>query len=628
MKKINIKKILTFLVIGIIIVAKIFGICDSNAENFSINYYDGIQNILYCLIAFVIIYIFYVIIDLFKNSIFTAILDFITSVILILTIYFIDNVIISNIFFALAIIFAVINLAISIKIKKMNNEMQEEEKKSVLISLAEFLIATVLFVIIICLVSKPISKSSNSIKINAENLSKNISLIEEKSDIYVLTEQNEETGNRFSTILNENCEELKGLEYDPYSICFAKLYKNDKQYLVGLIKDSLTSKYYFVNSNMENVCELQDVGNPNYLEDYLLDVLNYAINNKLINYEKADIDSYLYDKSPKAVLFANKEFDGKKYENDSKYNYKYFEFEKNPNYIIQVAYNLNIINHNNTNVMEQLFDLVSSNIDNNESIYNMDRNYHLINLASEEIYELDCENLLYDEYAKFVGTEEDEEIYLSGIYSFSDGKIPFYDENSTGYFDLEGQKHVDSENKLTIDTYNNYNIVYDKENSKYYIYSKIDLENPLKEYNNIYTYDSYIIGLSEEKYEILNPDDLTVLKEIILNNYESKNSINNEEEDEDYIEENADYIEYDEDTENTISLENIGQYENIEGYVSTYSNGELIVLENLETNNYILLHYDSSNKTIDVLRDNVEMFEAIYKSKDLQNSFYIKANVD
>ena len=95
-------------------------------------------------------------------------------------------------------------------------------------------------------------------------------------------------------------------------------------------------------------------------------------------------------------------FDGKKYENDSKYNYKYFEFEKNPNYIIQVAYNLNIINHNNTNVMEQLFDLVSSNIDNNESIYNMDRNYHLINLASEEIYELDCENLLYDEYAKFV----------------------------------------------------------------------------------------------------------------------------------------------------------------------------------------------------------------------------------
>ena len=82
MKKINIKKILTFLVIGIIIVAKIFGICDSNAENFSINYYDGIQNILYCLIAFVIIYIFYVIIDLFKDSIFTAILDFITSVIL------------------------------------------------------------------------------------------------------------------------------------------------------------------------------------------------------------------------------------------------------------------------------------------------------------------------------------------------------------------------------------------------------------------------------------------------------------------------------------------------------------------------------------------------------------------
>ena len=80
--------------------------------------------------------------------------------------------------------------------------------------------------------------------------------------------------------------------------------------------------------------------------------------------------------------------------------------------------------------------------------------------------------------------------------------------------------------------------------------------------------------------------------------------------------------------ENTISLENIGQYDNIEGYVSTYSNGELIVLENLETNNYILLHYDSSNKTIDVLRDNVEVFEAIYKSKDLQNSFYIKANVE
>ena len=191
------------------------------------------------------------------------------------------------------------------------------------------------------------------------------------------------------------------------------------------------------------------------------------------------------------------------------------------------------------------------------------------------------------------------------------------------------------------------------------MYSNLDLENPIKEYENIYTFNDYIIGLNNEVYEILNPNDLAVLKEITMKGYDTEENENAEldeidddangsESSEEFEDtentENTQNLEDTENTENTENSEDIENAENIEGTeelideediedteyvedntdnVTVYNNGELILLKNNLTYLNILLHYDSDKKTIEVLNEDVIEFQSINKTKCSSNNFYL-----
>ena len=664
MKRINIKNILCFVSIAILIMTKIFGYWDITEGFFSLDIYGAIENFVRIILVLAILYIIYGILDLFKNSIVVSIIDFLTGILLVFSYYFIGKnsnnsyiVVIAN------VIFILINILASVA---MRNKNAKTNIKNNLISTAiEVFGACVIFLVVALIASKPIFESSGGIKLNAEKLAKNISSLNINEDAYIIETENPSNMDSYYSILNEEYEEIKKYSENTNTISFAKLYKNNDYSLIGIVKDEALNKYYLVNSKMENICELEKVGNPGYLEEYLLDVLTYAIDNKLIEYNKVDTNLFM-EESPRAFLYIEKEFNGEKYETEENYNYKYFENENNPNYVIQIAYNNNNSDQND-NIMEQLFNISTTVIDEIDSLYNLDRKYSLINTSNGEIIQLDCYNLLYDSNAK-ENINGDEVVYTSGIYSFANGNIPFYDGEEHGYFDLNGKKHIDDENHFTIDTYNNYNIVYNLEQEKNLI---VENENNtiIKEYENIYTFKDYIIGLNDGKYEILNSLNLNIINEYVMKDIKTSNENSVEDDEEDVAntdedianideEENTDIevndntdttdtTENTEDTENTEATEtteNVEDIENVEDTeelteeedleateyvedytdnVTVYNDGELILLKNNLTYKYILLHYDSDKETIEILNEDVIDFQAINKSKRSSNTFYV-----
>ena len=672
MKKINIKNILCFVSIAILIITKIFGYWDITEDIFSLDIYGAIEHFIRIILVLAILYIICGICDLFKNSIVVSIIDFLTGILLVFSYYFIGkNSNYSYIVVIFNVIFILINILASVAMR--NKNAKTNIKNNLVSTIIEIFISIVIFLVITLIASKPILDSNRGIKLNAEKLAKNISSLNINEDAYIIETENPSNMDSYYSILNEEYEEIKKYSENTNTISFAKLYKNNDYSLIGIVKDEALNKYYLVNSKMENICELEKVGNPGYLEEYLLDVLTYAIDNKLIEYNKVDTNIFM-EESPRAFLYVEKEFNGEKYETEENYNYKYFENENNPNYIIQIAYKDNN-NEQNDNIMEQLFNISTTTIDEIDSLYNLDRKYSLINISNGEITQLDCYNLLYDSNAK-ESINGDEIVYTAGIYSFANGSIPFYDGEEHGYFDLTGKKHIDDENHFTIDTYNNYNIVYNFEQEKNLI---VENENntTVKEYENIYTFKDYIIGLNDKKYEILNSVNLNKIDEYIMEDLRTPNedSIEDEEDlvkkDEDFTntdeEEDTDIEDIDnadttententddtedtentdttedtentditEDTENTedteelIDEEDLEATEYVEDYtdnVTVYNEGELILLKNNLTYRYILLRYDSDKEKIEVLNEDVIELQTINKAKRSSNTFYLYKN--
>ena len=620
MRRINLKRILSFLSIGILVLIKIYGYLDNIGEVFSLNTYGTIEKLVNLLICFAVIYAIYGVFDLFKNSIIVFILDIVTSGLFIVSYKFISNSSIISYLIALCtIVLVFINLMLSIAIK--NKNAKTKVKDNLISTILELIIALLLFFTISAFVAFPLFKSSAHININADKLSKNISLLKPNEDVYFITEQNPESGELFINILDENYKSIAEFNESTTSISFAKLYKNDEYSLIGIVDDVTSEKPYLINSRIEKICEFEDSGKPDYIEEYLLDLLNYSIENKLINYDRADLEVDM-DENSKIALYSEKEFNGEEYESEDGFKYKYFENKNNSNYIIQIEYDPDIVEYKE-NVIEKLFDVASTNIDEENSLYNLERKYSLINVSNGEIVSLNCENLLFNE----------------GIYSFADGNIPFYDEAEHGYFDLKGNKHIDDENELTINSYNNYRIVYDFNEKEYYIVDNINNENVLKEYDNIYTFENYIIGLKDKKYEILRIDDLSIIDEYIMKDFEyiDENSIEDEESViDDISEEDAEEdVEEDTDEEEEVQelaednveeeLEEIEYVEDNRNNVIVYNNEELILLKNTLKNDYVLLHYDSLKNKVEILSESVQDFQALNKSAEISNAFYVSS---
>ena len=272
MKKINMKKVLSFLVVSILVLIKIFCYLDTKTTNFSIDYYEGAKNVISFLLVFAILYVLYGIYELFKNSLIVGLLDFLTGISIVVLKYTFDNDIFSNILLIVSIFICVLNLVISFMIKNKNEEAQRFNERTNKSGIwIELLLTIIIFIIIVCITSIPMYNSSKGIELNAEKLAKNISLFETDGDLYILAESNPDTGDIHNAVLNSEYEIVREYNEDENTISFAKLYKNNKYYLVGIIKNEILNKYYLINSKMDEICELEKVGNPNYLEEYLLE---------------------------------------------------------------------------------------------------------------------------------------------------------------------------------------------------------------------------------------------------------------------------------------------------------------------------------------------------------------------
>ena len=79
---------------------------------------------------------------------------------------------------------------------------------------------------------------------------------------------------------------------------------------------------------------------------------------------------------------------------------------------------------------------------------------------------------------------------------------------------------------------------------------------------------------------------------------------------EDNVEEELEEIEYVEDNRNNVIV---------------YNNEELILLKNTLKNDYVLLHYDSLKNKVEILSESVQDFQALNKSAEISNAFYVSS---
>ncbi len=98
-----------------------------------------------------------------------------------------------------------------------------------------------------------------------------------------------------------------------------------------------------------------------------------------------------------------------------------------------------------------------------ETIYKYKKNYYLTYKNNERV-KLECNNLLID-------YDEESGNYI--LFMYNNWNIPFYDEQESGFYDLEGRKYDVNKQYLIYNTFDKYFILYNKLSDCYYI-SKYD----------------------------------------------------------------------------------------------------------------------------------------------------------
>lgn len=110
--------------------------------------------------------------------------------------------------------------------------------------------------------------------------------------------------------------------------------------------------------------------------------------------------------------------------------------------------------------------------DSIDLFYSPKKEYYLIDTKKEEKMKLDCNNLIYN-YDFGYNPITEEKNYIEYIMLYNDGSIPYYDENSTGYFNIEtGEKTEVDSNILTIEIDDKYQYLYNKDTKSSLIINK------------------------------------------------------------------------------------------------------------------------------------------------------------
>ena len=197
--------------------------------------------------------------------------------------------------------------------------------------------------------------------------------------------------------------------------------------------------------------------------------------------------------------------------------YKYFSNEEISDKILQVVikkdeketnselYN-NYLESNIIVMSDYSYDKYDALTTKLEEFYNYKKEYYLLDINSNNKIKLECNNLLYRIYYN-----EKEELQ-EDILIYSNGYIPYYDTDNSGYFDQNGKKIRINNKYLIQDMTENYQIIINKSTAKSYIYNR-QTGKIEKEYENFKIYNNFYVSYNSEndEYEIINKNNLEVM---------------------------------------------------------------------------------------------------------------------
>ena len=153
-----------------------------------------------------------------------------------------------------------------------------------------------------------------------------------------------------------------------------------------------------------------------------------------------------------------------------------------------------------------------------KNIYKYKKNYSIVT-KSGEVKKIDCNNLIFS-----MNSSDELE-----IKQYSNNYIPYFDKDSSGFINVNGEKIGFKKDYIVIDTINKYAIVYNLQNNNYYIYiidnnKVIDLGNyGLRYYDNNYIIsgNKFLIFKDNKTINLLDNND--TLYDHIFINYDKKN---------------------------------------------------------------------------------------------------------
>lgn len=135
-----------------------------------------------------------------------------------------------------------------------------------------------------------------------------------------------------------------------------------------------------------------------------------------------------------------------------------------------------------------------------QKFYQNEKEYYLLDIENGTKKQLECNSLIYEAY--YTSTDLYEEILL-----YSDGSIPFYDKNETGYFEKTGEKRVINKGYIVEDINENYIVVLNQETEETNFISlqtgqiEQKIEDPVMVYSSFYIQCPSKEG---DKYKILD----------------------------------------------------------------------------------------------------------------------------
>ena len=449
------------------------------------------------------------IINLVKKNKKIGILQLITGIIMIsgMTISMTENS------FYMFLFAGVITIGLSIFNLVINRKLEQKKKsKIILILFILILIINVLAIVV------PVIKNM----INVNNLEQALSKIEQNEELetYVFKK-----GDQY-IFIDENGNKVSENDYDEISTYPRQLKIQDKTITVRYAKKG--NKIYIINSKGEKLFELcNDMIGELVDKDWNADDIfsyfwSYITENEIFGIS-AD-DTYLgfeeYKENENVLNKYNEDMSQYEDSENEDIEYKYFQNKEFSENILQVVINKRRIEKDEKlkNIYFKISKFVnahSSNSQQNMDIYDIiqefytyKKEYYLINPNDNTKKQLECNNLIYQAYYD-INNELQENILV-----YETGEIPYYDNEETGYFTLDGQKNTINSKYVIQEITGKYIIAMNADTTESCVFDK-ETNELIAEYESLAVYKNCYVSYVKEretdfiesgKYEILDKE--------------------------------------------------------------------------------------------------------------------------